>query len=67
MDPTQPKKTETMKSLLRTGAIALLTLGFVAAPAAVYAHDKCAACQAGAKKTAKKKSKKAPAKAAKTA
>lgn len=56
-----------MKSLLRTAAIALLTLGFVAAPAAVYAHDKCAACQAGAKKTAKKKSKKAAAKTAKSA
>ncbi|MBS0660329.1 MAG: hypothetical protein JSR82_19075 [Verrucomicrobia bacterium] len=56
-----------MKSLLRSGAIALLALGFVAAPAAVYANDKCSACQAGAKKTAAKKKAKKTAKAAKTA
>lgn len=56
-----------MKSLLRSGAIALLALGFVAAPAAVHAHDKCAACQGSAKKTSAKKKSKKTTKAAKTA
>lgn len=56
----QPTESNPMKSILRTAAFAFLALGFVAAPASVFAGDKkCSACEGAAKtKTAKKKAKK---------